>query len=333
MQEYVSVRRPNMSTAQLDHLEGGLHRFVFVDRTHADLSDPAATRKLLFITRPTRIIHLAAKTAPMETMARHHAEHFTANQRINSNVLQASAALATSGLLGVTDVNATLLRVLSCLSSVMLPAGSGVESEVTEADVSVLSKESLAAVRPLTAGYGAAKLQQLQLSSWITKETPALSAVTLMPSRVFGPPPHCAADGPLGNVLLAKAAAAARSGSPMVVDGSGQAQLQLLFSGDLAKVIVWSLEHYNDANEPMAVTGGEGHSVQELAELASTTAGFTGEIVYTETESDGPPGLGVSSAKLKALMPRLAWTPLGAAMASTMHACDYLTKRRGQYLS
>ena len=70
--------------------------------------------------------------------------------------LQASAALATSGLLGPTDVNATLLRVVSCLSSAMLPADESfdrsVESKFTEADVSMLSQEPRAAIHPIAAG-------------------------------------------------------------------------------------------------------------------------------------------------------------------------------------
>ena len=67
----------------------GPHQFVFVNRTHADLMDPVATRKLLFNTRPTRIIHLAAKIAAMETMSHNHAEYYMANQAINTNMLQA----------------------------------------------------------------------------------------------------------------------------------------------------------------------------------------------------------------------------------------------------
>ena len=240
----------------------GPHQFVFVNRTHADLMDPVATRKLLFNTRPTRIIHLAAKIAAMETMSHNHAEYYMANQAINTNmlqarqlstsfgavfphlpalppplppyapcdllyldvvlpccrgrmligacnlmlcplhVLQASAALAKSGLLGAADGNATLLQVTSCLSSAMLPSGAGVDSEVTEADLSVLFKGPRGPIHPIAAGYGTAKLQQLQMSSWLTKETPGLTAVNLMPSNIFGPATECAADGPLVNALI-----------------------------------------------------------------------------------------------------------------------------------
>ena len=43
----------------------------------------------------------------------------------------------------------------------------------------------------MSSGYGSAKLQQLQLSSWLSQTTPALSAVTLMHGcnfdAIFGP--------------------------------------------------------------------------------------------------------------------------------------------------
>ena len=330
LQQYARAHRPKMSATRLDHLEGALHQFVFVDRTHADLSDPTAARKLLFSTRPTRIIHLAAKTAATDVMSHQHAEYFMANQAINTNVLQASAALATSGLLGATDDNTTLLRVVSCLSSAMLLAGGGVESKVTESDISVRSQQRRASIHPVAAGYGSAQLQQLQLSSWLTKEVPALSAVALMPSDVFGPAATCAIDRPLVNALINNAVVAKRSGTPMVVLGSGESR-QLLFSQDLAKVLVWSMEHYDDAGEPLFVPGVS-RSVQKLAELAAETVGFTGEIAHDEPSQkvDGPPRRAMSSAKLRTLMPHLKWTALGSAMAGTLRACNHLAKRRGQ---
>ena len=190
-----------------------------------------------------------------------------------------------------------------------------------QADVSVLFEAPRAPIHPIAAGYGSAKRQQLQMSSWLTKETPGLNVVNLMPSNIFGPATTCDAKGPLVNALIAKAIAAKSSGAAMVVFGSGKPKRQMLFSLDLAKVLVWSLEHYSDADVPLIVTGEE-HAVQELAQLAAETVGFTGEISNDETKADGPMRRAASSDRLKTIMPRMKWTSLAAAMIATSKACN-----------
>ena len=78
------------------------------------------------------------------------------------------------------------------------------------------------------------------------------------PANIFGPQQTCGPlDRPLVNALIGKAVAAKRAGTPMVVSGSGKPRRQLLFSQDLAKVLVWSLEHYADTTEPLIVAGVE----------------------------------------------------------------------------
>ena len=107
----------------------------------------------------------------------------------------------------------------------------------------------------------------------------------------------------------------------MVVFGSGKPQRQMLFSLDLAKVLVWSLEHYSDADVPLIVTGEE-HSVQALAKLAAETVGFTGQIANDESKADGPLRRAASAEKLKAIMPRMKWTTLATAMTATYKMCQ-----------
>ena len=134
--------------------------------------------------------------------------------RINTNVLEAAADLAKSGLLGQTGVD---VKVVSCLSSAMLPEGSGVEEPATEALVSVGSSEPPRKRPPKhVAGYAASKHELLSLSDWLSHEVEGLCAVNVMPSNIFGPhrdPRHrtCGKDGPLVNALLAKAQQAKNS--------------------------------------------------------------------------------------------------------------------------
>jgi nucleoside-diphosphate-sugar epimerase len=229
------------------------------------------------------------------------------------------------------------VKVVSCLSSAMLPEGSGVEEPATEALVSVGSSEPPRKRPPKhVAGYAASKHELLSLSDWLSHEVEGLCAVNVMPSNIFGPhrdPRHrtCGKDGPLVNALLAKAQQAKNSNAnasaaeppSLVVLGTGKPRRQVLFSGDLARILVWALEGYRDTQEPLMVAGSE-HSVLELASAAARTVGFTGPVTHDLTARDGPLRRVMSISKLESLYGPFPWTPLDDAMRSTAGACGSL---------
>jgi GDP-L-fucose synthase len=160
------------------------------------------------------------------------------------------------------------------------------------------------------------------LSKKLSETTPGLQAVTLVPSNVFGPDANCSASGPLLNALIAKAIGAAQGiSSQMVVAGSGNPLRQVLYSHDLARVLLWAIENFDDVSTPLFVSSDE-RTVSSLAKLAAKTAGFLGQLVFDKNYPDGPLRRAVSSAKLKSLMKdRLSWTPLNHAIAETIRFC------------
>lgn len=294
--------------------------FIFANRTHVDLRDEQATRKFLFDLRPTRIIHLAAKIAPTAVMNKANTEYYIDNVKINTNVLHGAADLVTSKLLGIGGSNsAAVLNVVSCLSTVMLSAGTSAgPSAVTHAG-----------------GYAAAKSQQMQLSNWLSQETPGLRAVTVLASNVFGPDAKCEPSGPLLNALISKAIAALHNGGPLVVAGSGKPRRQMIFSHDLAKVLLWACERYTDVNVPLTVAGEE-HQVQDLAGMVATAVGFHGRITNDLSSADGPLRREVvSSEHLHQLMPSFSWTSLSRAINITAKSCRAATRasKRSHLLS
>ena len=92
--------------------------------------------------------------------------------------------------------------------------------------------------------------------------------MTLVPSNVFGPDAKCSASGPLLNALIAKAIGAAQGvTSQMVVAGSGNPRRQVLYSHDLARVLLWAIENFDDVSTPLFVSSEE-RTVSSLAKLA-----------------------------------------------------------------
>jgi len=292
----------------------GRESFVFVNHSHVDLRDAHATIGLLATVRPTRIIHLAARIAPMAEMRKAPGKFFRENVDIDSNVLKAAAWLVRSNLLGSgTDI----LRVVSCLSTAMLPENMGIDSPVNETTLAeLLAMGSGAGMQ----GYAGAKWKQLQLSTDLSRDTPGLVATTLMPSNIFGPGAKCASSGPLLNALVAKALMAKAGGPAMVVAGTGTPRRHMLYSEDLARVLLWAVDGHYQAGVPLIVAGEE-YSVQQLAQLAARAVGYRGALTTDPSLPDGPPRRAVSTVQLSHLMPGLRWTPINEALAATTRAC------------
>ena len=290
--------------------------FVFVNRTHADLRNASAVKQLLFDVRPTKIIHLAAKIAPMSTMQRAPTEFFKDNVKINQNVLRGAEKLLQSGLLGG---HLQTLDVVSCLSTAMLPDSIGIDMPVNETTVMKLIAAD--EVKGML-GYPAAKWAQLKLSMAVAKKSPRLRAVTVLPSNIFGPGAKCDASGPLLNAIIAKAVAAKAHKSPLDLAGTGQPLRHMLFSEDLAQVLLWALDYYHDSSSPLIVARNEVR-VRDLARMAASAVGFSGKITFDHKSPDGPLRRAVSTTKLDAHLMGypLIWTPLNAAIEATASSC------------
>ena len=147
-----------------------------------------------------------------------------------------------------------------------------------------------------------------------------LLAVTAMPSNIFGPGARCSSSGPLLNALVSKAIAAKATGSPLVVAGTGRPKRQMLYSEDLARVLLWAIGGYNDSRAPLLVAGEE-HRVQHLAELAARTVGYRGRLENDPSVPDGPLRRAVSDVRVRQLMPASSWTPTEAAVVATARSC------------
>ena len=94
-----------------------------------------------------------------------------------------------------------------------------------------------------------------------------------------------------------------------------------MYSHDLARVLLWAIENFDDVSTPLFVSSDE-RTVSSLAKLAAKTAGFLGPLVFDKNYPDGPLRRAVSSAKLKSLMKdRLSWTPLNHAIVETIRSC------------
>ncbi|CAL6331718.1 unnamed protein product [Bathycoccus prasinos] len=166
---------------------------------------------------------------------------------------------------------------------------------------------------PSYEAYGCAK-RQLEILSRSYRKQYGSNFVTLLPTNILGKKKELRTDGPVVESLIAKAINAKRSNTPFVCRGSGQPIRQFCYAPDLAKVVVWALDSYND-EDPLNIAGPE-ISIKELAERIASLVGLESDVVYDLSYSDGPMKRTVSVDKLKSIWPEFESTTFAAALES-----------------
>ena len=315
--------------------------FTFIGSGRADLRDLEQCKKLFRDVKPQYVLHLAGALSGIQTMANAHTDYYSHNSRMNSNVLKCAAELRVK-------------KVVSCLSTVMLPAeATCVPARSRTVFVATLHLAPAAAVsvpmaardrtltRPLPVtnatrsypvteaaihtgppnptgyGYAAAKRELDLLSRWTSAETET-KCVCLLPSNMFGPGGDFSVkDGPVAHALIRKAIDAKAAGGNLPCFGTGKPLRQMLFSDDLAKLLVWALACYDDTKEPVNVAGPE-ISVKELAETIASVVGFEGALEWSG-DMDGALRRTADTTKFVGLYgSEPQWTPLRAAIEQTV---------------
>ena len=119
------------------------------------------------------------------------------------------------------------------------------------------------------------------------------------------------------HALIRKCVAAKASGSALKCFGTGKPLRQMLFSDDLAKVLLWALVSYEDTTEPVNVAGPE-VSVRELAETIAAATKFDGEIEWSG-DMDGALRRTADITKLVTMYgSEPSWTPLSKSIEQTL---------------
>ena len=103
----------------------------------------------------------------------------------------------------------------------------------------------------------------------------------------------------------------------LVVAGTGTPLRQFIYSKDLAKLLVWTLEHY-DSIEPLvlSVPPESEVSIGDVAQLIANEFGI--EIEYDSSKADGQFKKTANNAKLMTLLPNFEFTPIEAGIAKTV---------------
>lgn len=138
-----------------------------------------------------------------------------------------------------------------------------------------------------SAAYSSAKKMGL-VASEAYRQQYGLHSVVLIPGNMYGEYDNFRAqESHVIPALIRRFFEAKCNGAREVVCwGSGKATRDFVYAGDVARAIPFFIEHY-DSPEPVNISSGATTSIRELAETVRDIVGFSGELVWDASKTDG----------------------------------------------
>ena len=99
--------------------------------------------------------------------------------------------------------------------------------------------------------------------------------------------------------------------------GSGTPLRQFIYSEDLARLMIWALQEYSQA-DPIIFSSPEEISIASVAEMIAAALDFKGNVLFDTTQADGQHKKTVSTQKLQAYLPNFQFTPMQKALCETV---------------
>jgi GDP-L-fucose synthase len=242
----------------LPHLESEL---VFMTSKDCDLTRSEDTLRYFEAHRPDAIIHLAAVSGGIGLSARHHA------RMLRDNVLMTLNLLETARLLEVK-------KLVMTLTAGAYPVDAPLP----------LREEHLHDGWPAANNYGSSFAKRLvDPAIRAYRAEYGLKVVGLIPGGIFGENDNFNLDdAPMVPALIRRCYEAKLHGSEVVIWGDGTPRREYTYSGDIARIFLWALHHYDD-DLPLNIGSTEEHSVGEIAGMIAEAVGLESERMVFDT--------------------------------------------------
>lgn len=268
-----------------------------------DLSIESVARSVFERVRPTHVVHLAAMVGGLYRNMRHNVEMYLINERINQNVL----ALAREW---------NVRKCVSCLSTCIFPDRTSYPIDETMVHNGAPHESNL--------GYATAK-RNLDVLNRLYAQQYGCHFTSVVPTNVFGPHDNYhLQDAHVIPALIHRCYVARERDEPFVVWGSGKPLRQFIFADDLARLLLWTLRHYNQPTPLiLSVPEDDEVSIETVARIVARTMNYEHRLLFDTTKADGQFKKTASNAKLQRLYTEregapFVFTPLEQAIGETV---------------
>ena len=261
---------------------GAAFRDILPDATYLssaeqDLRDPQSARFAMIEHKPGIVIHLAAKVGGVKSNTDHIADFYSDNILINTNVLNAAHAFGVK-------------KVVSLLSTCVYP--DKVDYPLTE--------DQIHNGEPHHSNFGYAYAKRmLDVESRAYRQQYGCNFICAVPNNLYGLNDNFDLEnGHVIPALMRKIWEAKINNTPYIeVWGDGSPLREFTYSGDIAKILLFLLENYNEP-EPINIGNTEEYSISGVVEMLCRILQYDGEIIWNKNMPNGQQRKPSSNKKL-----------------------------------
>ena len=274
------------------------HNFILVGSRDCDLRDRNATFELFRRVRPDHVIHLAARVGGVKGNTDYVADFYTQNIQMNTNVLDASFRYGVQ-------------KVVSLLSTCVYP----------DTATYPLTEDQIHAGPPHISNFGYAYAKRmLDVQSQAYRQQHGCNFITAVPNNLYGENDNFhLTDGHVIPALIRKVFEAwANADESVTFWGDGSPLREFTYSGDIAKILLFLLENYDEPGPINIGTTGE-VSIKEVAETIIENIGYDGNVIW---DTDMPAGQYRKPSSNERLLD-LGWNEYTSFNTGLAKACEW----------
>lgn len=244
----------------------GTENVIGLSSKNYDLTDPIQVKKMFEDLKPDVLLHLAAYVGGIGANSKLPADFFYINNLLTSLAFDYAAK---------TKITKLIYPIGGCCYPNTSP------SPISENEMwnGYPQQES--------AGYAMAKKVGV-VASLAYKEQYGLNSVITVPGNMYGEYDNFKTTE--SHVIPATVRrfyeARMNNVDKVVMWGSGKAQRDFVYAGDVAETFPFFIDDY-DSTDPVNISSGTTTSIRELAETVKELVGYTGQIVWDTTKPDG----------------------------------------------
>ena len=244
----------------------GIYDFMYVSSSEYDLTSLEKTKAMFDKYLPNYVIHLAACVGGLFKNMENKVRMLEDNLMINFNVVKCCHEYKVE-------------KLVACLSTCIFP----------DKTTYPINETMLHNGPPHTSNdaYAYAK-RMLHVQCKAYRDNYGDDFTCVIPTNVYGPNDNFSlTDGHAIPSLIHQCYIAKQSGDAFVVKGTGAPLRQFIYSCDLAELIMWTLQNYDDETIILSVSESAEISIADIAKLIAKHMDYKGLILYDERFSDG----------------------------------------------
>ena len=272
------------------------YEFIFMSSSQCDLKNWENTINYFNIIKPDFVIHLAANVGGLFKNQNQKVDMFEYNLLININVLKAAHIVKVK-------------KLIACLSTCIFPDKTNYPIEESMLHMGPPNNSNDA--------YAYSK-RMLDVQCKTYREQYGDNFICIIPTNIYGPNDNFHLyDAHVIPALIHKCYLAIQSNESFVVAGSGKPLRQFIYSKDLAFLIMWVLEKYNDT-ESIILSTTEELSIGDISKIIATKFNYNDKLLFDISKSDGQFKKTTSNAKLIKLIDNFEFTKINDGIELTI---------------